>query len=203
VINVQRGTIDEIIYAQFEQGGDLMLQLHEVCKQENVQTGAVMSITGAMKNLYVQRLPSIGHTLPPTADLANVADIEPLFVDVPGPLEVSGHGIIGQGWAPGIEPPDPRGFFYASFKEHGDPYFHIHIVGTNAETTVCGHLMEGSIIQGSPDRRSHFTVVIAKMAGVHLRGVWDQRPGQRTNFHHELTSTSEREQTNSTTDNGG
>jgi hypothetical protein len=104
-----------------------------------------------------------------------------------GPLEVSGHGLIGEGWAPGVEPPDPRGFFYASFKAHGDPYFHIHIVGTNAERTICGHLLEGSQTLGRPGGVSNFTVVIAKVSGVRLRAIWEKNGEEPTTFRHELT----------------
>ena len=184
---IQRGKIEEIIYARLDPGADLMLSLHEVCKQENVTTGVVMDITGSMANLYIQHIPALDYKV--IADISSAVDMEPMFLHVEGPLEVSGHGLIGEGWAPGVEPPDPRGFFYATFKEHGDPYFHVHIVGTNADETVCGHLMEGSKITGTammPGDASHFTVVIAKVSGVHLRGVWDQKEGQPTTFHHEF-----------------
>jgi hypothetical protein len=102
---------------------------------------------------------------------------------------VTGHVLIGEGWAPGVEPPDPRGFFTASFKAHGDPYIHVRPVATSAETTVSGRLMEGSMIMDHPGDWSHFTVAIAKMSGVHLRAVWTQNKGEATRLHHELNPT--------------
>jgi predicted DNA-binding protein with PD1-like motif len=181
---VERGQIEEVIYARLDQGEDLMLQLHEVCKQEKVKTGVLLDVTGAMQNLYVQHFPAIGFNL--EGDMSDVKVLEPMFLHMEGPMEVSGHGLIGEGWAPGVRPPDPRGFFFASFREHGDPYFHVHIVGTNGEETICGHLMEGSKIIGSRQTTSHFTAVIAKVSGVHLRAVWDQRAGHPTSIHHEF-----------------
>jgi predicted DNA-binding protein with PD1-like motif len=182
---IQRGKVEDIIYARLDPGADLMLSLHEVCKQEGVTTGVVLDITGAMANLHVEHFPTLGYA--PTADLSDAAAFEEAFIDMEGPLEVSGHGLIGEGWAPGVEPPDPRGFFYASFKAHGDPYFHIHIVGTNAERTICGHLLEGSRTIGRPGGVSNFTVVIAKVSGVRLRAIWEKNGEEPTTFRHELT----------------
>jgi len=185
---VERGQIDEIIYARLDQGGDLMLQLHEVCKQERIKTGVILDITGAMESLHVQHFPALGYRTPEDGDNEgfDVKKLEPVFLHMEGPLEVSGHGLIGEGWAPDAPPPDPRGFFFLSFQEHGDPYFHVHIVGSNANETICGHLMVGSKIIGSPDITSHFTVVIAKVSGVHLRGVWEQSTAGKISFHHEF-----------------
>src|SRR5436189_191475 len=43
---VQHGKFEDIIYARFDPGADLMLSLHEVCKQEGVITGLVPDLTG-------------------------------------------------------------------------------------------------------------------------------------------------------------
>src|SRR4051794_18828479 len=184
---VQHGKFEDIIYAQFDPGADLMLSLHEVCKQEDVITGVVLDITGAMSNLYIEHFPALGSWAMPK--VKEGADLDSLFLNMEGPLEVSGHGLIGEGWAPGVTPPDPRGFYVASFKEHGDPYFHVHITGTNAETTACGHLLEGSMILGGEGSPSHFTVVIAKVTGLKLRAVWEETEETGTAFWHELTAT--------------
>jgi predicted DNA-binding protein with PD1-like motif len=183
---IQHGKLDDIIYAQLDAGADLMNSLHEVCKSEDIKTGVIMSITGALANAHLQHFPDL-IPVQPRYDVLDMDQMAPFFLKMEGPLEVSGHGIIGEGWAPGVEPPDPRGFFHLSFKGHGEPYIHVHLVATNSEQTICGHLMEGSAIKGRPGDLSHFTVVIAKMSGVRLQA-FIAREDEKTTWHHTLTA---------------
>lgn len=61
------------------------------------------------------------------------------------------------------------GFGAAGFIGHEAPYCHIHITGSSPTRTICGHLLEGSIIA-----TQYFEVVIAKVSGVVLKATWDK-----------------------------
>ncbi|OCK53829.1 DUF296 domain-containing protein, partial [Bradyrhizobium sp. LMTR 3] len=177
------GKIEEVIYAQLERGEDLLRALWDICKQNDVKTGVLLDATGSLDNARVMRLPH-----QPRDDNFGVD-----FVDIPGPLELSAHGIIGMGWVPdksvlppAFPHPEDTGFGPAGFVGHETPYFHVHVTVTSASQTVCGHLLEGSytgrdeknIVNAS---RSHFTVAIAKVSGVILKATWD-----KTGYYHEL-----------------
>ncbi|PJG50351.1 hypothetical protein CVM73_36845 [Bradyrhizobium forestalis] len=182
------GKFEEIIYARLEPGDDLLRALWEICKKHDVKTGILLDATGSMHNVIVQRFPHQDH---------GGAGID--VVNIPGPLEVSAHGIIGMGWAPDksvtppsvVAPPGVTGFGFGGFAGHEAPYCHVHITVSSASQTVCGHLMEGSLLHGIPKevdpitRRGevpeHFTVAIAKVSGVVLRATWD-----KTGYYHEL-----------------
>ncbi|MGY4183088.1 putative DNA-binding protein with PD1-like motif [Bradyrhizobium sp. USDA 4518] len=175
------GKIEEVIYAQLARGEDLLRALWDICKQNNVKTGILLDATGALDQVRV-------HKLSPGA----IYGID--FAEIPGPLEVSAHGVIGMGWIPDKSVPPPpgisrssydTGFGGAGFEGHETPYFHVHITATSASQTICGHLLEGSHVgrddKGELHARSHFTVAIAKVSGVILRATWD-----KSGFYHDV-----------------
>lgn len=181
------GKIEEVIYARLERGEDFLRALWDICKQNDVKTGILLDATGTLDNVRLMRFPN-----PPREAEGDYIGID--FVNIEGPLEVSGHGIIGMGWVPDNLPPpqgitgnpNDTGFGAAGFQGHETPYFHVHITVSNAFETVCGHLLEGS--HTSTDKKnivhaglSHFTVAIAKVSGVVLRATQD-----KTGFYHEL-----------------
>ncbi|UPJ79244.1 DNA-binding protein [Bradyrhizobium sp. 183] len=178
------GKIEEIIYARLEPGEDLLPALWDICKENDVKTGILLDATGSMNKVKVMRYPHESQ--------GGLGGIN--YVEIPGPLEVSAHGIIGMGWVPdqSVRPPPvwtrggATGFGAAGFEAHESPYFHVHITVSSASQTVCGHLMEGSPIDslthdGKADVPTHFTVAIAKASGIILRAVFDKK-----GYYHEL-----------------
>ena len=66
-------------------------------------------------------------------------------IDIAGPLEASGHGIIGWVEAPGTgKVPFGTGRYV-----DGEPYVHVHITLTSPHETICGHLMEGTTVRSN------------------------------------------------------
>lgn len=183
------GKFEEIIYARLERGEDLLRALWDICKQNDVRTGVLLDATGSMDTVRIMRYPHM-----PQGPRDDYLGID--FVELPGPLEVSAHGIIGMGWVPdnSMRPPpaitrfsEETGFGAAGFEGHEAPYFHVHITSSSASQTVCGHLLEGSCTSSSAKHEgevhcvSHFSVAIAKVSGVVLRATWD-----KTGFYHNI-----------------
>lgn len=183
------GKIEEIIYARLNRGEDLLRALWDICKQNAVKTGVLLDATGSMDSLRVQRYSHMPQE--PREDYLGID-----FVDIPGPLEVSAHGIIGMGWVPDklVTPPPAlsrggghTGFGAGGFEGHQTPYCHVHITASTASQTVCGHLMEGSHTSSSAKHEgevhpvSHFSVAIAKVSGVILKATFD-----KTGFYHDI-----------------
>ncbi|WP_439397489.1 PCC domain-containing protein [Bradyrhizobium sp. PMVTL-01] len=175
-----KGKIEEIIYAQLEHGEDLLRGIWDVCTQNDVKTGILLDATGCMKNLRL-------HKISKQPDAPFGVD----FAEIPGPLEVSAHGIIGMGWVPDksltpqevpglIRSSHDTGFGGSGFVGHESPYCHVHITGSSSSQTICGHLLEGSLMA-----THHFEIVIAKVSGVILRMTWDKR-GYPAEYYHEL-----------------
>lgn len=184
------GRIEEVIYARLNRGEDLLRALWDICKQNDVKTGVLLDATGSMDTLRVMRYPHA-----PQESREDYLGID--FVDIPGPLELSAHGIIGLGWVPdsSVKPPlaftrggGHTGFGAGGFEGHDTPYFHVHVVASSSSQTVCGHLLEGSRTSSSEKHEgddihpiSHFSVAIAKVSGVILRATFD-----RTGFYHDI-----------------
>ena len=148
------GKISEIIFACFEPKEDLRQGLLRVIKENDIKSGVVLSITGALENARIHRFKEVGS---PT--------IQVELVEVPGPLDASGHGIIGQ-----VEAPEFGDKLFA-FGEHiidGEPYLHVHITVTSAKETVCGHLLDGTVVR-SNFPKSHFTVAIGRIEGAMVK----------------------------------
>src|SRR5438105_2339231 len=87
------GKIEEVIYARLHRGEDLLRALWDICRQNHVKTGILLDATGTMDTLRVMRYPHM-----PQEARDDYLGID--FVELPGPLEVSAHGLIGLGWVP-------------------------------------------------------------------------------------------------------
>lgn len=168
---VVSGKATEIVYARLDKNEDLLTGIQKVCRDHGIRTGVVMSITGALERATLQRFPE--------------KEQPGVFIDVvevAGPLEATGHGIIGESYAPtlGNEP------FGVGRYVHGEPYLHIHLVVTSAKETVCGHLMEGCpVLTSRGHAHSHFTVAIASVEGMLLRMVSE---GKGKGLYHDLVT---------------
>ena len=157
------GQMGRVVLAQFDKDEDLMEGIHKVLRDQNIRTGYVASITGALRTAKIQRFPEN-----PTPERATVT------VNLDGPLEVSGHGIIGIVEAPeqGDKP------FALSGNVHGDPYVHVHLTVTNVKETICGHLMKGGNLVNSFHPVSHFTIFIVEVVGAELQIRCDAERGR-------------------------
>jgi len=94
------GRMTEIILARFEPGEDLRQGLLQVIKDRDIKSGLVLSITGSLEKANLHHL---------HRQVGGKCIME--SIEVPGPLEASGHGIIGQIEAPafGTKPFGPEG----------------------------------------------------------------------------------------------
>jgi predicted DNA-binding protein with PD1-like motif len=155
------GKLIEIIFARFEPGEDLRRGLLAVIKEKDIKSGVVLSITGALERATVQRFQQVGEPSIPVE-----------LVEVPGPLEVSGHGIIGQVEAPAF---GDTVFGVGDDFIHGEPYLHVHLTATSTKETVCGHLMDGSPVR-SIHTVSHFTVVLGRIEGAMVKMLGEPGP---------------------------
>jgi predicted DNA-binding protein with PD1-like motif len=165
------GKLSEIILAHFEPGEDLYQGLIRVIKEKDIKSGVILSITGSLEKATLHR-----NRTEATADLRGE------WVEVTGPVEVSGNGLIGQVEAPGF---GDTGFDLGGIFVHEEPYLHVHITVSSAKETVCGHLHEGSPVK-SFDPVSHFTVVLGRIEGamVKLQGEPGDEPGSFRMGHH-------------------
>jgi predicted DNA-binding protein with PD1-like motif len=164
------GKLDTVIATSLEPGEDLLAAITEVARQNDIKAGVVMSITGALDKARVQHFKG--------------GEIE--VVDVSGPVEASGHGIIGKVRAPqygdqpvGVHPLYDQG-----------PYIHVHMTMTNEKETICGHLMPGCTVW-SKQPRSHFTVFLASFSGMRLfqaAGGDPARPEEGFRLYHDLVA---------------
>ncbi|WP_247464889.1 DUF296 domain-containing protein, partial [Bradyrhizobium sp. 137] len=179
-----RGKIEEIIYVRLEAGEDFVHALWDICKEYEIKTGVLLDATGNFAKVRLMRI-----SREPRRDNWGVD-----FLEVPGPLQVSATGILGTGWVPDNLPPTPEshrhypdtGFGPGGFEGHDTPYFKINITVTNTYETICGHLLQGSLVgtvnhEGKAHVPSHFTVAIAKVSGVILRATYN-----KSGFYHDL-----------------
>lgn len=150
------GKLTDVILARLDPNEDVLLGIRKVCREQNIRTGVIMSMTGALQQARLERFPANykpDHSIP----------IE--VIELEGPLEITAHGIIGETDAPehGGRPFSVGGFV------HGEPYIHCHVVATDKHgETICGHLVEGCLVR-SRHPVSHFTVFIAKVSEAVLK----------------------------------
>ena len=163
---VAKARIGNIYLVQLEPDADLLLSIREAIRENNIETGVILDITGGLTRARVQKFKEVG---PPLLGVH--------IVDIPGPMEVSGHGIIGL----------TRGSGGPAGHKDGQPYVHCHITMTSGEQTLCGHLMEGSYVRSRPGK-SHFTIVLAAFEGARLTLVVPPKAadGPAANVYHEL-----------------
>ena len=161
-----------VVMTRLDPGADLMAAVKDVCRRQEIRAGVVLSITGSLEEAVVQKFAPGRHTVH--------------SVRVPGPIEVSGHGILGRIHAPeqGDKP------FSFSGYVHGDVYAHVHHTMTSATETICGHAMPGCLVR-SHHPVSHFTIMVAEIEGVGLDLAYDaevNRLGNGWGVFHRLTT---------------
>ena len=163
------GKFSEIIWVQLDGGQDLLQGIKDTCREHNIKTGVVIDITGGLTKARLQKFKKAGD---------HSESLRIGVVDIEGPLEATGHGIIGM----------TRGTGGIGGYVDGDVYVHVHMVvttgGDNAETLV-GHLMPGTFVR-SHLKESHFEVVLGKMEGVELTAVIAKSADGKGRILHEL-----------------
>lgn len=152
ISSVVGGKLESVFYCHLLPGADLFLELKRICKEHDIRTGIVMSITGGLENARFQVLS--------TEKKVRGA---PVVVEIPGPFEASGHGLIGR-----IKAKDLGGI-YTGEKED-TAYLHVHVTVTKGHEpgnsqTIVGHLMPGCTVR-SMHPTSHFVMVVGKVAGI-------------------------------------
>jgi predicted DNA-binding protein with PD1-like motif len=147
------GQLKEIVYAHFDPGEDLLLGLRAVAAERQMQAGVILSVTGGLTQARFSSFPHPG----PIETTA----IE--YFTVPGPLEASGHGVLG------INAKDQT------------PYVHLHMTVANRQQTIMGHVEEGTIVRALISR-SKFTVAMADVSGVRFEMHQEERPADARPF---------------------
>jgi predicted DNA-binding protein with PD1-like motif len=159
------GKLSELVFVRLDKGQDLLQAIKDAAKEHDIKTGVVIDITGSVTKARLQKFPGKSHK-------ANVS-IE--VVEIEGPLEATGHGIIGMTEGSGG---------IGEYKD-GEPYVHVHMVVTSADQTICGHLMPGTFVRSHLDV-SHFTIVLAKAEGVSLKAAFQATEDGKGRIYHDL-----------------
>lgn len=144
------GSLGKLYFAHLEPKEDLYHAIASVVKQNNIETGVVLNITGA---LSVTRL-----SAPTKVD--DVAS-PPGLIHEHGTAEVSGSGYFGmteESWSSSESGIDYRA---------GEPFIHVHLTASVGGQVYSGHLLEGCLVR-SLHPSSHFVVVIAEATGMAL-----------------------------------
>lgn len=185
---IKSGKIEEIIFARFEPGDDILQALYEICAEKEIKTGVILDGSGSAVNFTYQHFPQ-NPKMAPTNVVIGTMD---------GKCEISLQGTIGTTVCnlgedgnpeeaiakmfptiPGVlDTNADKWHFMGSMAGPDTPYIHAHCVASNKDYTVCGHLMPGTkVASGDPAKPSHFTVIIAKVSGVELQATLDHKIG--------------------------
>jgi predicted DNA-binding protein with PD1-like motif len=148
--NVVAAQIGKVVFAHLEPNEDVLLALIEIIEREQLQTGLILTITGAVSK---GRL-----SLPVRAE---AVEDSPGFIEFEGLSEVQGSGYFG--WNADNWHNDKSQIRF----EKGRPHIHCHMAVSNAGKTYVGHLLEGCTVR-SVHPRSHFAMVLAETPGVDL-----------------------------------
>ncbi len=159
------GKLTEVIYVRLDKDQDLLAAIQQAAKEHDIKTGVVIDITGSLNKARVQRFPPGGQS--------EKVRIE--VIDVEGPIEATGHGIIGM----------TKGSGGIGEYKDGEPYVHVHVVLTALDGTICGHLMPGTTVRSHLDV-SHFTVILGKCEGVELTAAFRQTADGKGRIYHDL-----------------
>ena len=161
---IRCGKIEEIIYARFEPGEDILQALYEICVEKDIKTGVILDGSGSAVDFTYQHFP-VNPKMAPTNVVVGTME---------GKCEISLQGTIGTTVCRLDEGHDQEDVIAGMFPTIPG------VLGDNADKdyTVCGHLMPGTkVASGDPNKPSHFTVVIAKVSGVELDAVIDDEIG--------------------------
>lgn len=158
-------TLSELIFVRLDKGQDLLEAIKQAAREHDIKTGMVIDITGSVTRARLQKFPS--------KDNSENVRIE--VVELEGPMEVTGHGIIGI----------TEGSGGVGEYRDGEPYVHVHMVMTSADGTICGHLMPGTFVRSHLEV-SHFTIVLGKAAGVSLTAAFKKTADGKGRIYHDL-----------------
>jgi predicted DNA-binding protein with PD1-like motif len=156
------GQLGKIVYAQLAPGADLYTSIVDVCKAEQIETGLVLNITGALTKTRLS-----------TPVKKDRVEAPPEFIELDGLAEATGTGYIGRtvdSWKSQVS---------QITLSAGDPFLHVHLVVSVGGETHCGHLIEGCLVR-SLHPKSHFVVVIADTQGIDLSFHRDDDSGVET-----------------------
>ena len=157
--------LSELIYVRLDKGQDLLAAIKQAIVDHDIKTGLVIDITGSVTQARLQKFPGKSHS----------ENIRIEVVDLEGPMEVTGHGIIGM----------TKGSGGVGEYKDGEPYVHVHMVMTSVDETICGHLMPGTFVRSHLEV-SHFTIVLAKAEGVSLTAAFQQTADGKGRIYHDL-----------------
>lgn len=196
---IETGKIEEVVFARFLPGEDILEALYEICIKKDIKSGIILDGSGSAVDFTYQHFP-INPKLCPTN--VTIGTME-------GKCEISLQGTIGTTVCNLAEGDTPDGVvdkmfptvpglwetyrdkwaMIGSMSGPGTPYIHAHCTASNKDYTVCGHLMPGTkVASGDPSKPSHFTVIIAKISGVELQATIDHKVG----FYQNLIKTDEK-----------
>ena len=159
------GKLSELIYVRLDKDQDLLEGIKQACRDHDIKTGVVIDITGGLTKARLQKFPNKVHS-----EKVRIGVIE-----MEGPLEATGHGIIGM----------TRGSGGIGEYKDGEPYVHVHMVVSSADETLCGHLMPGTFVR-SHLGISHFTIILAKAEGVALAAAFQETADGKGRIYHDL-----------------
>lgn len=159
------GKLSELIYVRLDKDQDLLAGIKQAVIEHNIKTGLVIDITGGLTKARLQKFPAIGDS-----EKTRIG-----IVELEGPLEATGHGIVGT----------TRGSGGIGEYKDGEPYVHVHMVVSSAEKTLCGHLMPGTFVR-SHLGISHFTIVLAKAEDVSLAAAFQETADGKGRIYHDL-----------------
>ncbi|HWQ76726.1 MAG TPA: DUF296 domain-containing protein, partial [Syntrophomonas sp.] len=146
----ERSKIDKVIYAQLEEGEDILKAVWGIAKQYNIRAGVVMEGSGILQNVVIQGLPRDPLTCALPLDI----------YELEGPLQANVRGVVGVtvqsdvdikdipiANVPGVIENDlDRWQMMGSQGGVGTPYFHSHFTFVNKEISQSGHLMPGTLV---------------------------------------------------------
>lgn len=143
-------TVGKVVFAHLEPGEDVLLALIDVIEREQLKSGLIMAVTGAVSEgrLSLPRQPE-------------GVDESPGFITFTGLSEVQGGGYFG--WNSDEWRNDKSQIHF----EKGRPHIHCHMSVSNAGVAYVGHLIEGCKVR-SVHPISHFVAVLAETPGVDL-----------------------------------
>lgn len=159
------GKLSDLIFVRLDKGQDLLQAIKDAAVEHDIKAGVVMDITGSVTKARVQKFPG----------KSQAAGVRIEVVEIDGPLELTGHGIIGTTVGSGG---------IGEYKD-GEPYVHVHVVVTSADQTICGHLMPGTLVRSHLEK-THFTIVLGKAEGVSLAAAFEPTEDGKGRIYHDL-----------------
>ena len=147
---VVSGSLGRLYFAHLEPDEDLYEAIANVAKKYAIESGVILSVTGALSMTRLSTPTSVSDVRSP-----------PGIIEKEGKSEVSGSGYFGmtkESWSSEVSGIDYRA---------GEPFIHVHLTASVGGTVYSGHLIEGCTVR-SLHPSSHFVVVMAEVHGISL-----------------------------------